>query len=117
MLNMAKHQILPAIIKYSELLGNSVGSVKNAGVAADIQVGILEKICSFMKALQDGVDSLEKAVSVTGGIEDVTSQQEVTGTIVIPVKQLLRQAADELETIVDLNIWLLATYTEMLFQR
>jgi len=117
MLNIAKRQILPAVVKYSELLGNAVGAVKNAGVDSEVQVGMLEKVCSLMKSLQNGVDSLEKVVTSAGGTEDVVAQAEDYRDNVIPAMQAVRQASDELETIVDADIWPLPTYAEMLFLR
>ena len=114
-LSIAKRQILPAVVKYSELLGNAVGAVKNAGVDSEVQIGMLEKICSFMKSLQNGVDSLEKVVTSAGGIEDVVAQAEDYRDNVIPAMQAVRQASDGLETIVDADIWPLPTYAEMLF--
>ncbi len=115
MLSIAKRQILPAVVKYSELLGNAVGAVKNAGVDSEVQVGMLEKVCSLMKSLQNGVDSLEKVVTSTDGTEDVVAQAEDYRDNVIPAMQAVRRASDGLETIVDADIWPLPTYAEMLF--
>ena len=115
MLSIAKRQILPAVVKYSELLGNAVGAVKNAGVDSEVQVGMLEKVCSLMKSLQNSVDSLEKVVTSAGGTEDVVAQAEDYRDNVIPAMQAVRQASDGLETIVDADIWPLPTYAEMLF--
>ncbi len=115
MLSIAKRQILPAVVKYSELLGNAVGAVKNAGVDSEVQVGMLEKVCSLMKSLQNGVDNLEKVVTSAGGIENAVTQAEDYRDNVIPAMQAVRQASDGLETIVDADIWPLPTYAEMLF--
>ncbi len=101
MLNISKRQILPAVVKYSGKLGDAAGAVKNAGIDVGTHIGMLEKVCSLMKLLKKGVDNLEKSVSITGGIEDVISQAEGYRDHVIPAMQLVRQAADELETIVD----------------
>jgi glutamine synthetase len=115
MLSIVKRQILPAVVKYSELLGNAVGAVKNAGVDSKVQVGMLEKVCSLMKSLQNGVDNLEKVVTSAGGTEDVVARAEDYRDNVIPAMQAVRQASDGLETIVDADIWPLPTYAEMLF--
>lgn len=115
MLSIAKRQILPAVAKYSELLGNAVGVVKNAGADPEVQIGMLEKVCGFMKSLQNGVDGLEKVVTGAGGTEDVVAQAEDYRDNVIPAMQAVRQASDGLETIIDADIWPLPTYAEMLF--
>jgi len=115
MLNIARRQILPSVVKYSELLGNAVGAVKNAGVDSEVQVGMLEKVCSLMKLLQNDVDSLEKVVASAGGTKDVVAQAEDYRDNVIPAMHAVRRASDGLETIVDADIWPLPTYAEMLF--
>ena len=115
MLQIAKRQLLPAVTKYSENLGNAVAAVSNAGVAADTQVHMLEKLCGLMKSLHEGTDFLEKAVAVASGTESITGKAEDYRDKVIPAMQSVRNTADELETIVDADIWPLPTYAEMLF--
>jgi glutamine synthetase len=115
MLNIAMRQILPAVARYSERLGNAVCAVKNAGVAADTQVSMLRKICELMKSLQCGVEVLDEAVAKASDIEDFAKQAEDYKDSVIPAMQAVRQSADELEKIVDADLWPLPTYAEMLF--
>lgn len=115
MLNIAMRQILPAVARYSERLGNAVCAVKNAGVAADTQVSMLREICELMKSLQCGVEVLDEAVAKASDIEDFAKQAEDYKDSVIPAMQAVRQSADELEKIVDADLWPLPTYAEMLF--
>lgn len=115
MLNIAMRQILPAVARYSERLGNAVCAVKNAGVAADTQVSMLKEICELMKSLQCGVEVLDEAVAKASDIEDFAKQAEDYKDSVIPAMQAVRQSADELEKIVDADLWPLPTYAEMLF--
>lgn len=115
MLNIAMRQILPAVARYSERLGNAVCAVKNAGVVADTQVSMLREICELMKSLQCGVEVLDEAVAKASDIEDFAKQAEDYKDSVIPAMQAVRQSADELEKIVDADLWPLPTYAEMLF--
>ncbi len=115
MLNIAKRQILPAVATYSARLGNAVREVSSAGVDADTQVAMLKKVCSLMKSLQGGIEALEKTVAKAGKMGDTTRQAEDYKDNVIPAMQAVRESADELETIVDADIWPLPTYAEMLF--
>lgn len=115
MINIAKRQILPAAAEYSELLGNAVGSVKNAGVDADAQIGMLKEVCSIMKLLQDRVCDLEKAVADAGKTGNITVKAESYRDYVIGSMLSVRQVADKLEAVVDADIWPLPTYAEMLF--
>jgi glutamine synthetase len=117
MLNIAKTQILPAAAEYTQRLGNAACSVKNAGIDNSIQADMLEKVCKLMKSVNTGIDKLEKAVSDSKEIDDVTKQAESYRAKVIPAMMELRKPADELETIVDADIWPLPSYAEMLFLR
>ncbi len=115
MLNIGKRQILPAVAAYSAQLGNAVREVSAAGIDADTQIVMLKKICSLMKSLQNGIEALDKTVAKAGEIDDTTKQAEDYKSNVIPAMQTVRESADELETIVDAEIWPLPTYAEMLF--
>jgi len=115
MLNIARRQILPAAANYSVSLGNAVGAVSNAGVAADTQKEMLEKVCSLMKSLQRGIESLEKAVGQANKVTDVGSRAESFRDGVVPAMEAVREPADELEKVVDADLWPLPSYAEMLF--
>ena len=115
MATMAKRQILPAASKYSERLGNAVGLVGAAGVSAETQKKMLEKVCNLMTDLDAGIDSLEVAITKADDISGAGEQAEWFRGIVIPAMDAVRKAADGLEMIVDADIWPLPTYAEMLF--
>ncbi|MHC4220874.1 MAG: glutamine synthetase III family protein [Planctomycetota bacterium] len=115
MLNIAKRQIQPAVAAYSAQLGNAVREVTAAGVNADTQVAMLKEVCSLMTSLQSGLEALEKATAKAGEIEDTTKQADAYKASVIPAMQAVRDSADQLETIVDADIWPLPSYAEMMF--
>lgn len=117
MLNMAKGQILPAAAEYTQRLGSAACSVKNAGIDSSIQADMLGKVCKLMKSVNSGIEKLEKAVSDSKAIDDVTKQAESYREKVIPAMMELRKPTDELETIVDADIWPFPSYAEMLFLR
>ena len=115
MLNMSKRQILPACIKYSYTLGNAVGAVSSAGVDAAPQKELLERLCGLIAKMRNDITKLEKARAKAADLKDATKQARLHREKVIPSMQALRSTADELETIVDADLWPLPTYAEMLF--
>lgn len=115
MASIAKRQVLPAAAKYSERLANAVGLVGAAGASADTQKKMLDKVCTLMKDLNAGIESLEVAISKAADISGSGEQAEWFRGIVIPAMDTVRVAADGLEMIVDADIWPLPTYAEMLF--
>jgi len=115
MLNMVKRQILPACVEYSSLLAGAVESISSAGVSADTQKAMLENLCGLISSLDENVKKLEKDTGNASKIPDVSKQAEYYREVVIEAMSKVRQVADELEAIVDAEIWPLPTYAEMLF--
>ncbi|MHC4870638.1 MAG: glutamine synthetase III family protein [Planctomycetota bacterium] len=117
MLSIGKRQILPAAIKYSEKVATAATAIKQAGVSSSVHEEELEKICSYIGNMTASIADLEAAVEKVGEIENAEKQSVGFRDEVIPVMEDLRYAADELEKIVDAELWPLPTYAEMLFLR
>jgi glutamine synthetase len=115
MLHIAKRQIIPAVARYSGQLGGIVAGISTAGVSADTQKAMLEKVCGLLDVLDRNVDELEAALTGVSGVKDVAKRAAGYHKQVVPVMRAVRQAADELEKIVDKDHWPLPTYAEMLF--
>ena len=58
---------------------------------------------------------LEKDTGKAGEITGVSKQAEYYRGVVIEAMSKVRRAADQLEAIVDAELWPLPTYAEMLF--
>jgi len=117
MLNMAKRQILPACIEFSSVLGNAVGAVSSAGVDAGPHKELLERVCGLIAAMRNDISELEKTAARAKTLTDTAKQARLYRDEVIPSMQGLRATADELEAIVDADLWPIPTYAEMLFVR
>jgi glutamine synthetase len=117
MLNIAKRQILPAAVSYSGKLGKTVSSIKSVGVSSETQSVMLEKVCGLISSLGSAIESLAETVDKAGAIKDASKRAAQCHDSVRPAMQAVRQAADELENIVDAELWPLPTYAEMLFLR
>jgi len=116
-LNIAKRQIMPAAIKYSSVLADAAATIKAAGVTAKTQTELLSKLCGLIDEMQAGLASLEKATDKSAGIGDVAEQAAAYRDAVIPAMNAVRGVADQMEMIVDAEVWPLPTYAEMLFLR
>jgi len=115
MLNMAKRQILPGSSRYSCRLGNAVSAVDAAGVNSNTQKNMLQKVCDLISELNKSIESLEEAVEKASGIGDVAEQAQFYRDGVFSAMETVRESADELEKIVDTDLWPLPSYAEMLF--
>jgi glutamine synthetase len=115
--SIAKRQILPAAIEYSNMVASTINSVKAAGATSKAQSKILADVCSLIDDLQVGIVSLEEAIEKSAAIDDVPKGARSYRDAVIPAMAEVRKAADSLEMLVDADMWPLPTYAEMLFVR
>jgi glutamine synthetase len=113
--NMAQRQIIPAAVEYSSALAKSIKNIEKAGTNAGSQKKMLEKVCRLVNELDSIAEELKKAANAANGIDNSAKKAENYRDIVKPAMVKVRQAADELETIVDAKIWPLPSYAEMLF--
>lgn len=116
-LNMARRQILPACCEFGGRLGGNVVAITSAGVNADVQVSLLERVTGLTNDLQSGIAELEVAQTRAVAIGKVDKQARAYRDDVIPAMNGVREAADELENLVDADLWPMPTYAEMLFIR
>ncbi|MFB9378225.1 glutamine synthetase III [Kineococcus gynurae] len=113
-IEIAKTSILPAAIRYQTLLAQNVVALREAGMEAD--TALLQTVSAPIAALRAGITALKKAV-----FEDAPHEPEAAAfyarDVLLPAMDVVRTAADELETLVADDLWPLATYQEMLFIR
>ncbi|MBP7049835.1 MAG: glutamine synthetase III [Phycisphaerae bacterium] len=117
MLNMAKRQILPVCCEYSAKLGKAVTAVSGAGVSAETQRKLLERVCGLITTMESQIEALEKVTAKAAGVHGAGKHAQSYREDVLPAMGALRQTVDELETIVDAKLWPLPSYAEMLFVR
>jgi len=115
MIKIARTQIFPAASQFSASLANAVGAIQKAGVSCDSQMAMLERICGLIDGLSAAISDLEEVVSKAKKMTDSTKQAELYKNLVIPAMNDLRPIADELETLMDADLWPLPTYAQMLF--
>lgn len=116
MIDMAGKKIIPAVVKYSRNLADTVNAVKAAGADASVQADLLKTVCEKLAAMQAALRKLEKVETEAGRMEDAKEQAFFYKDVVKAVMQELRTPADELEMIVDKEIWPIPTYGELMFE-
>jgi glutamine synthetase len=109
---MAKTIVYPAAIRYLGELAATSASLKTVGQPFDS--GLLDKLGSLVKELQDGIAGLEAALGASKA-ESTHAHAEHACHELLPAMHAVRAAADGLEGIVADDLWPLATYQEMLF--
>ena len=116
MIDMAGKQIIPAVIKYSKELADTVNAVKAAGADASMQSELLALVSTKLAAMQKALVKLEKTEAEASAMTDAKEQAFFYMNNVKSVMEELRTPADELEMIVDKAIWPIPTYGELMFE-
>jgi glutamine synthetase len=106
--DMALTMILPATAKY---LGQLAGATSSRGINS-----VSERISGLADKLVDAIGALEHAQHEAHAAGGVQAEARVFCDKVIPAQGALREVADELETLVDDDLWPLPKYRELLFQ-
>lgn len=118
MLEMAKRQILPAAIKYSAKLAQSINEIHDTGLDVDksAQEELLEEICRLCASFNKNVSRLERVVEKGADeYEDIYKRAYCYRFDISAKMDDLRADADRLETITDREFWPFPTYGEILF--
>jgi len=118
MLNMAKTQILPASIKYSEKLSDAINKIKSVSLELDCSSieNILNKVVYNVRKLVDSIDKLEALMNESSALHnDKYKHACFSREKIFAAMNELRKYADTLETLVDKDLWPFPTYGELLY--
>jgi glutamine synthetase len=117
MLSMAKSQILPAAVKYSRELSDTINSIKSTGISLDVSAhtSLLSDLVPLINSFSTNIAKLDKALGSASSINEASKQAHSYKNDVIPAMEALRADGDNLETIVGKEFWPFPTYAELLF--
>ena len=116
MLDMAKKQILPAGMEFAKVLCDSVNSKKSAGVSADLEKKLADKVSALNAGISEAIDELDTKLIGAGDAGDAEATAKYYRNTVFAAMQSLRAVADELETITPETIWPFPTYGDLMFR-
>jgi glutamine synthetase len=113
MVLMANRYILPAGLKYQKDVAESVAAVKSAGGSAKEARKVLDRVTGFVDDLRTRTEKLEKVLE--SHASSAAAHAKHMRDTVVPAMSDLREAADQIESLVPHGMWPLPTYREMLF--
>ena len=118
MINMAGKQIIPAVIRYTTQLANSLSSVKNACPEADtsVQQELLVETSALLSDMKVALAALTDLADVCAGMNDGKERAHAYREKVVPAMEALRKPADALEMIVDKDMWPFPSYGDLMFE-
>ena len=115
MIDMAKKEIIPAVIKYTTTVASSIAAVENVGGDASVQKIVLNDACTYLKQMNDALIVLEKATEKATTIENAKERAIFYRDEVFTAMNGLRTPADNLEMIMDEKEWPFPTYGDLMF--
>ena len=113
MADMALHQILPAALRYTRELCDTVKSKKDLGLVCNAETVLLQRLSGSTDGLFAAVNSLQDALAnlPNTAVETAAYFRDT----VIPLMNEVRALADTLEVITDKKYWPYPTYSDLLY--
>ena len=116
MIDMASKQIIPAIIKYTKELADTVVAVKEAGADASVQAELLTEVSGLLAESKKALEALKVVTDQAAAMEDGEDQARFYHSDVVPAMEALRAPVDKLEMIVDKEAWPMPSYGDLIFE-
>jgi glutamine synthetase len=118
MIEMAARLYIPAVIRYSKRLADSINAIKETGlsISTDVQKELLIRLSKLLSDASGALDTLRNENDTARGIKDEKERAIAYATKVKPAMEALRSPIDELEIIVDKRFWPVPTYEDLMFE-
>lgn len=118
MVDIIRKQVIPAVIKYTTVIADSITSVSNACPEADVstQTALLKEVSAQLKNTRESLQSLEIDLERTGDFSDEKARAFYFRDTVLPDMKGLRTPVDKLEMLVDKEYWPMPSYGDMIFE-
>ena len=117
MINMTTKQIIPAVIRYTTTVADSVHSVGSIeGMDVSVQTDILKKCTQHLKKVNEALHHLNEVTDIAAAMEDGRERAIYYKDTVIPAMADLRTPVDALEILVDKKVWPMPSYGDLIFE-
>jgi len=118
--DMCLNHVIPAAVKYQNVLIENIKGMKE--IFGDEYLGLcsseietLKKISKYINDVSSDVDSLVEARKKANRIEDIAQRAKVYSREVKYMMEKIRISTDNLEMLIDDELWPLPKYRELLF--
>lgn len=116
MIDMASKQIVPAVIKYTKELAEAVVFVQQAGVETSVQSELLKDVSCLLVKTKAALKTLIRVTDQAADMEEGEAKARFYYEVVTKAMEELRAPVDELEMIVDKDIWPMPSYGDLIFE-
>ena len=118
MIDIASKHIIPAVIKYITALASSINQVRRASgaVTVEVQEELLAKASELLTETRNALKKLEEVTAQVENVQPIRDKAFFFREHIVPAMEALRKPVDELEMIVDKNMWPMPSYGDLLFE-
>lgn len=116
MIDMASKQFVPAFIKYTRSLADTVNAVREAGADTTVQAEILNEVTKLLGETREALAALTKVTEEAMEKPEGEERARFYYFEVTPAMERLRAPVDRLEMIVDKEAWPMPSYGDLLFE-
>lgn len=113
MADMVLHQILPAALRYTHELCDTLTAKKNHGLLCGAETALLQSLSTHTDGLYQAVTELQEILGNLPG--EAALAAGYFRDMVIPCMNKVRREADALEVITDKKYWPYPTYSDLLY--
>lgn len=117
MIEMAKRDIFPAVIKYMKLLSDAIIAKKtvSSSLSCSLESDNLERLSTLSANAFDYCRQLESLTEKSATFSDIKVQAEFYRDYIIEAMENLRSAVDSMEVITDSKYWPYKSYMKIMY--
>ena len=117
MIDITTKQIIPAVIRYTTVLADSINAVQAVGaIDVSVQLDLLKKCSALLKSTNSAMNKLSKAVAKVPEIPEGRERAVYCKDTITKAMEELRAPVDELEMLVDKEMWPMPSYGDLIFE-
>lgn len=117
MIDIASKQIIPAVVRYSTVLADSINAINAVGdIDVSVQKDLLMQTSDLLKEAKDALELLKKEEGIAVSMTEGPEQAHYYHDKVAAAMEQLREPVDALEMIVDKSMWPMPSYGDLLFE-
>ena len=117
MIDIATKQIIPAVIRYTTTLAESINAVKAAcGADISVQTEILMEVSDLLADTKNALSKLEEVTAQGAAMAQGREQAVFYRDEVMTAMKALRTPVDKLEMLVDKSMWPMPSYGDLMFE-
>ena len=116
MIDIATKSIIPAVIKYTRQLADTICAVRQAGIETPVQDEILAECSHMLKDAKDALSYLSQVEDIASSMPEGRDKAQYYHDVVAVAMEKLRTPVDNLEMIVDKADWPMPSYGDIMFE-